>query len=130
MRFQCNDRTRQNLAEITYFRLRHGAHDNGTLFRFLTTRNCPSGENWLGLDVEADGGVGVILESLNCCSDLRNMLLEHSISADSLDLTERKVVMMIGRVSVSEERCRGSAMNLEFPAPTHRYSRLTRQFRT
>lgn len=43
------------------FLFRHGAHDNGTLFRFLTTLYCPSGECCELLDDAADGGVGVMV---------------------------------------------------------------------
>lgn len=41
-----------------HFRFLHGAHDNGTLFLFLTTLKSPFGDMpWLDA---ADGGVGVI----------------------------------------------------------------------
>lgn len=43
------------------FLFRHGAHDKGILFRFLTTLYCPSGECCEVLDDPADGGVGVIV---------------------------------------------------------------------
>ena len=44
----------------SHFLFRHGAHDNGTLFLFLTTRYCPSGENWPLLVDVVDGGVEAI----------------------------------------------------------------------
>lgn len=42
----------------TYFLCLHGAHDNGTLFRFLTTRYWLSGE--FPVDDPVEGGVGDI----------------------------------------------------------------------
>lgn len=42
----------------THFLCLHGAHDNGTLFRFLTTRYCVSGE--FPVDDPVEGGVGDI----------------------------------------------------------------------
>lgn len=43
----------------TYFLFLHGAQDNGTRFRFLTTLYSPTfGER--SLTVEAEGGVGVM----------------------------------------------------------------------
>ena len=42
----------------THFLFLQGAHDNGTLFLFLTTLYFPSGEYCPELD--AEGGVGVI----------------------------------------------------------------------
>ena len=57
----------------THFLFRQGAHDNGTLFLFLTTRYCPSGENWPLLVVDVEGGVGVILGVFESCGDWWNV---------------------------------------------------------
>ena len=47
---------------MTYFLFLQGAHDNGTLFLFLTTRYCASGEYCPpALEAVADGGVGVMM---------------------------------------------------------------------
>ena len=54
-----------------HFLFRHGAHDSGTLFLFLTTRYCPSGENCPLL--VADGGVGVILGLIKSGEDGRSV---------------------------------------------------------
>lgn len=49
------DRARR---QKTHFLCLHGAHDNGTLFLFLTTRYCVSGE--FPVDDPVEGGVGDI----------------------------------------------------------------------
>jgi hypothetical protein len=46
------------------FLCRQGAHESGTLFRFLTTLYWPSGECAPTLD-DVDGGVGVMVNVYN-----------------------------------------------------------------
>ena len=45
----------------SYLRCLHGAQESGTLFLFLTTRNCASGECAPALDDVVEGGVGVMM---------------------------------------------------------------------